>query len=283
MNWLVRLIARALEPGECEIVLGDLAESGSSGGRAMSDVIGLVMRRQLLIWTSWRPWFAVIGIVGVSGFYLSSMLARLSIGIFEQATSWRRYGVHYNTGVTSFRDDVIHMTCLAVAIFFWTAANVSLLRRLSGRASWLTGLLFYLVVHDSSAAWAHLSGAIVSRGTLPWWTAIGWVLPLNAKSLLFIVFLFAIPTICGALGRLPAMTASTVICTLAAARSAEYGRTTCKRSVTEHFLLRIGPPSSLRTRLSVGRSSRDIGFSGQVVEAFAFTSGVPESRSTAHV
>ena len=216
MNWLTGFIARALDPRECEFVLGDLAECGSSGPRALVDVIGLVMRRQLLIWTSWRPWFALIGIVGVSGFYLSGMLTRLSIGIFEQVTSWRRYGVHYNTGVTSFRDDVIHMSCLAVAIFFWTAVNASLLRRLSGRASWLTWLLFYLMVHDSSAAWAHLSGAIVYRGNPPWWTLLGWVFPLNAESLLFIVFLFAIPATCGALGRLRAMTPVTVICTLAA-------------------------------------------------------------------
>jgi hypothetical protein len=175
------------------------------------------VRRQLLIWTSWRPWFALIGIVGVSGFYLSRMLTRLSIGIFEQVTAWRHYGVHYDTGVTSFRDDVIQMTCHAIAIFFWTAVNASLLRRLSGRASWLTGLLFYIAVHDSSAVWNLLSGATVYRGNPPWWTAIGWVLPLNAESLLFIVLLFAIPAICGALGRLPAMTPATVICTLAAA------------------------------------------------------------------
>ena len=216
MNRLVRLMARALEPRDREAVLGDLAECRSSGSRALFDVIGLVMRRQLIIWTTWRPWFALIGIVGVSGLYLSSMLALLSIGIFEQVTSWLRYGVHYNTGVTSFRDDVIHLSCLAVAIFFWTAVNASLLRRLSGRAAWLTGLLFYLVVHDSSAAWAHLSGSIVDRGNPPWWTLIGWVFPLNAESLLFIAFLFAIPALCGALERLPAMTPVTVICTLAA-------------------------------------------------------------------
>jgi hypothetical protein len=216
MNWFVRLLARGLEPGEREIVLGDLAERGSSGARAVFDVLGLVVRRQLLIWTSWRPWLALVGIVGVAGFYLSSMLTRLSIGIFEQVTAWRHYGVHYDTGVTSFRDDAIHMSCLAAAIFFWTAVNASLLRRLSGRAVWLTGLLFYLVVHDSSTAWALLSGAVIYRGNPPWWAAFSWVLPLNAESVGMMILLFAIPAICGALGKLPAMIPMTVLSTLAA-------------------------------------------------------------------
>jgi hypothetical protein len=216
MNWILRLAARALEPGEREVVLGDLAEQGSSGVRALFDVFGLVVRRQLLIWTSWQPWFALIGIVGVSGFYLSGMLYRLSVEIFEQVAAWRRYGVHYNTGVTSFRDDVIQMSCLAAAIFFWTAVNASLLRRLSGRATWLTALLFYIVVHDSSAARFILSGAVVYRGNPPWWAAAGWILPLNSESLCLVVWLFAIPAICGAAGRLPAMTPATLLCTLAA-------------------------------------------------------------------
>jgi hypothetical protein len=217
MNWILRLAARALEPGEREGVLGDLAEQGSPGARPLFDILGLVVRRQLLIWTSWQPWFALIGIIGVSGFYLSGMLYGLSVGIFEQAEAWRRYGVHYNTGVTSFREDVIQMSCLAAAIFFWTAVNASLLRRLSGRATWLTGLLFYIVVHDSSAARFVLSGAVVARGNPPWWAAVGWILPLNLESLGLVVFLFVIPAICGATGILPAITPATVLCTLAAA------------------------------------------------------------------
>jgi len=217
MNWLVRFMARALEPAEREAVLGDLTERGSSNTQAMLDVLGLAVRRQLMIWRTWRPWFALIGIVGLSGFYLSGMFMRLGIGIFEQVTSWRRYGVHYNTGVTSFRDDVIHMSCLAAAIFCWTAVNASLLRRLSGRALWLTGLLFYLMVHNSSAVWARLSGEVISRGNPPWWATIGWIIPLNAEGLLFITFLLVIPSVLGASGRLPAMVPATVLFTLAAA------------------------------------------------------------------
>jgi hypothetical protein len=147
---------------------------------------------------------------------LSSMLYGLNVGIFEQVVAWRRYGVHYNTGVTSFRDDVIQMSCLAAAIFFWTAENASLLRRLSGRATWLMGLLFYITVHDSSAARFILSGAVVYRSNPPWWAAVGWILPLSIESLCLVVFLFAIPAICGATGRLRAMAPATVFCTLAA-------------------------------------------------------------------
>jgi hypothetical protein len=217
MNRLVRFAARALEPGENEAVLGDLAECGASGGRALLDVLGLVARRQLLIWTSWRPWVALIGIVGVSGFCLSSMLAGLSIGIFEQLTAWLRYGVHYNIGVTSFRDDVIQMSCLAAAIFCWTAVNASLLRRLSGRASWLTALLFYLVVVDSASVRLLLSGNVASRGNAAWWSAIRWVVPMNPESICIVLFLIVIPAVCGARGKLPGLIPATVVCTLAAA------------------------------------------------------------------
>lgn len=217
MSWIVRLTARALEPGEREIVLGDLAERGSSRAHALFDVLGLVVRRQLLIWTNWRPWFALLAIAGISGYCLNGMLAGLSVEIFEQLTAWLRYGVHYNTGVTSFRDDVIRMICLANAIFWWAAVNASLLRRLCGRAAWLTGLLFYLVAIDSFAVQNLLSGAAVYRGSVPWWGAIGWVLPLNPESLCLVVFLLVIPAICGALGKLPAMTTAAGLSTLAAA------------------------------------------------------------------
>jgi hypothetical protein len=217
MNRFVRLAAQALEPEEREIVLGDLVECGSSGLRAFRDVLGLVVRRQLLLWTSWRPWVALVAIAGVSGFYLSSMFTRLSIGIFEQITAWRRYGVHYNVGVTSFGDDVIHMSCLAAAIFCWTAVNVAALKRLSGRATWLTGLLFYLVVHNSSAVWAILSGSVAHRGNSPWWAKVGWVLPLSPASACFFIFLFAIPATRGFYGRWHAMIPVTLLCTLVAA------------------------------------------------------------------
>jgi hypothetical protein len=219
MNWLAEVAALALEPRERDLVLGDLAECGVSGPRAFFEVLGLVARRQVLIWTNWRPWFALIGVAGISGFYLSRMFAGLSVKIFEQISAWR-FGVHYNVGVTSFRDDVTQMCCLAAAIFCWTAVNASVLRRFSGRAIWLTGLLFYFVVHRSAMAWAIFSGAAVIRGNPPWWTFLRPALPLYLYPVS--VCFFLIPAICGARRKFPAMIPLTVVCTIAAALLGEY-------------------------------------------------------------
>lgn len=218
MNRLVRFTAMGLDPREREIVLGDLAECGVSGSRAFFEVLGLVVWRQLLIWAERRPWFGLIGIVGISGFYLSRMFGQVSINIFEQVSAWRHFGVHYNVGVTSFRGVLIYVGCLSGAVFCWTAVNTCVLKAFSRRAFWLTVLLFYVVVHGSAMAWAIFSGDAVIRGNPPWWTFLRPVLPLYPVALL----LFVLPAICGARRRLPGIVPLTVIFTIAAALLGEY-------------------------------------------------------------
>jgi hypothetical protein len=51
-----------LEREEREAVRGDLAESGAGPSEALLDVFGLVMRRHMLHWKSWRPWLAAFGL-----------------------------------------------------------------------------------------------------------------------------------------------------------------------------------------------------------------------------
>ncbi len=62
---LVETICRLLKPDERQAVLGDLAESGETGVRALAAVAGLVARRQLGLWKSWRPWVASLGLLPV--------------------------------------------------------------------------------------------------------------------------------------------------------------------------------------------------------------------------
>jgi hypothetical protein len=63
LGWtLVEVVSQLLERDEREAVRGDLAEAGESGWRGLLDVLGLVIRRQALLWKNWRPWLAAFGL-----------------------------------------------------------------------------------------------------------------------------------------------------------------------------------------------------------------------------
>ena len=81
---LAEWAARLLDRDERDAVLGDLSESGESSGRALLDILGLVIRRHAALWNDWRPWFAALIValpatlllIGVS-FYVSCTYQRL--------------------------------------------------------------------------------------------------------------------------------------------------------------------------------------------------------------
>jgi hypothetical protein len=63
LNWsLVQTAARLLGREEREAVLGDLAEAREGVRNALLGVMGLVARRQVLLWKDWRPWLAAFGV-----------------------------------------------------------------------------------------------------------------------------------------------------------------------------------------------------------------------------
>jgi hypothetical protein len=59
---LFEVMTLPLTPMEREIVLGDLIETRETAWRGMREVSGLVARRQLQLWNSWRPWLAAPGL-----------------------------------------------------------------------------------------------------------------------------------------------------------------------------------------------------------------------------
>ena len=63
LGWsMVDAVSQLLERDEREAVRGDLAESGAGPREALLDVLGLVVRRHMLHWKSWRPWLAAFGL-----------------------------------------------------------------------------------------------------------------------------------------------------------------------------------------------------------------------------
>jgi hypothetical protein len=63
VGWrLIDAVALLLERDEREAVLGDLVEAGESAWHGLLDVLGLVIRRQAVLWRSWRPWLAAFAL-----------------------------------------------------------------------------------------------------------------------------------------------------------------------------------------------------------------------------
>src|ERR1700694_3902233 len=60
---LVDIFSQTLEPDERDAIRGDLAESSETSGRALRDVLGLVVRRQAALWTHWRPWLVLVALI----------------------------------------------------------------------------------------------------------------------------------------------------------------------------------------------------------------------------
>jgi hypothetical protein len=183
--WLLSVLARALEPAEREVALGDLVESGEGLGAAMRDLLGLIVRRQAALWTLWRPWLALSGVSCLAGAPLSRIAFRLNVDLGQQLMAYHKYGVRFETGVTA-QQDLAFLLCLAAALLGWSWTCGFVLGSLSGRALWLTWPVFYLVVLDSAWARFVLAGNIILRNPQPLGLLMAATLPLSVAALLFL-------------------------------------------------------------------------------------------------
>jgi hypothetical protein len=145
---LVDVLSRTLDPDERDAVRGDIAESGETGGQALHDVLGLVVRRQAGLWKDWRPWVALVAVAPAS-----MLLSRFSLHVADlTAIPIWMYVNNWDWGQlrTGFR---IELANYAGRIFVqylalgWCACVSGLaLGFLSRRAVWANGVLFGLAV-----------------------------------------------------------------------------------------------------------------------------------------
>jgi hypothetical protein len=121
-HWsMVEAAAQFLERDEREAVLGDLAESGESASRALRDVIGLAIRRNLLLWRNWRPWLAAFGLALPASFPLMGF--SLSVSHAYQAfigpTILSATGIEIGPGLA-----LLCCNVLLLVIWSWTGGYV---------------------------------------------------------------------------------------------------------------------------------------------------------------
>jgi len=133
-RWLVDRLSHMLKPGEREAVLGDLAESGATGSRALRELSGLIARRE------WRLWLALVLLAGQS----FALLIFVSAPILN-FDIWWKYGVRYEDGLSPARDAVV-LACYCFALIFccWTSGFA--LASFSRRQIQLKAALFHVVL-----------------------------------------------------------------------------------------------------------------------------------------
>lgn len=148
--WIVGHLTRLLDEDEREIVRGDLAECHTPSGRALREVLGLVLRRQVALWFGWKPWLALLTIVIPIGILLSYASRSWGEGAgHDVLLYWKLWDFSYlaNPG---WRADLVSLAVATAAAWLaligWSWTSGFVLARLSRPTAWLTVTMLCLVV-----------------------------------------------------------------------------------------------------------------------------------------
>jgi hypothetical protein len=147
---LVEILSRMLDSDERLAVRGDLEESGETGLQAVWDVLDLVVRRQAALWKDWRPWVALVGLIGPVSILLS--LGCLWLRRTYDLNLWvirnRRDidpTILSQTGL-SVRHGIVLLALRSLLLFCWSWAAGFVLGAMSRRTIWFNGILFCLAL-----------------------------------------------------------------------------------------------------------------------------------------
>ena len=148
--WIVDRLSGVLEPDERDVVQGDFAESGVTGGQALRELLGLVARRQAAVWLDWRPWLVLLAIVVPLAMVLSlgsqRTAAHSSVPIWMYLNNWTTAYLD-SPGA---RQDLVSNSVAVFKQFLmlaaWSWASGFALGSVSRRTIPVNGALFCLVV-----------------------------------------------------------------------------------------------------------------------------------------
>jgi hypothetical protein len=131
IQWsVVEAASQLLEPDERETVLGDLVEGGESAWHALVDVLGLILRRQVGLWTSWRPWIAAFGLALPCSFPLMGFSVSISWMVLHHPNAMLDPKTGVNLGLALLCQVLLLIACA------WTGGLV--LGSLSRRTLWVS-------------------------------------------------------------------------------------------------------------------------------------------------
>lgn len=144
--WLVHRLSRLLEGDERDAVLGDFAESGERAERALRDMLGVIARRQAVLWLGWRPWLILLFLVIPFGVLLSYTAQRIAessaIYIWLYANNWH-WAYLGNPGFwAEFAHVALVISISLLTLVCWAWSTGFVLGRVSGRFRFQSVFLF---------------------------------------------------------------------------------------------------------------------------------------------
>ena len=141
--------SRLLDAGERTVVRGDLEEAHATGPRALREILGLVGRRQRLLWTKWRPWVALTLAVPL-GLQLAfaarrwSYVTAIYAWLYVDNWTWAYMQSAGSRGDLERFVGAFLVRAIALAVTSWASGfSIGLLSR---RAVWAAGAAFLLLV-----------------------------------------------------------------------------------------------------------------------------------------
>jgi hypothetical protein len=140
LNWsLVEVAAQLLECEEREAVLGDLVEGRTSARDALFGVLGLVTRRQAMLWKNWRPWMAGFGVALPSSFLLMGVSLSVSCSYMRLLCPELLRSAALTRG-----SGLIVLLWQALLLIGWAWTGGFVVGSASKRTVWASALLCYL-------------------------------------------------------------------------------------------------------------------------------------------
>jgi hypothetical protein len=135
---LVDIVAQLLERDEREAVQGDLAEAGESAWQGLLAVLGLVARRQVLLWKNWRPWLAAFGLALPSSFLLMGFSFSVSRAYQElmDPAILRATGLTMSPGLSL-------LLCNVLLLVGWSWTGGFVVGSVSRRTVWVSAVLSF--------------------------------------------------------------------------------------------------------------------------------------------
>jgi hypothetical protein len=143
---------------------------------------GLIARQQAILWKSWRPWLALLGIASLIGIRLNFIAGGLTAGPLIYIRTYLKYGVIYQSGL-SLTEELVVWLSMAVAVMLW---------------SWSSGFVFVALARNAAVG----GSTLVCIAWLCWNVlAMRLVIRFSPWSLFLLLipwFLFFVPAAWGA-------------------------------------------------------------------------------------